>query len=457
MKRRDFIKTATWCAGAASVTGMWEIVGARSAGAVATSGGLGVEGALYFLEKGKEKNINPELRPEIKNNPRAVFLVETHVEGQPDASLHFTDASPQLNAAGKDIASQVFVKGSKKGGAVYIKPNFTYIYPYCYNRTTGVYSSPDFIAGMVTHLRDIGCNNMVAGEGPTEASNHRSGGIYGAFDPVGLKMIEAGYDRFTNFKKEELNWLKTKNSLLWKQIPVIRPIGDPDTFMINISTMKPHMTAITTLTTKNLQGCVPVGYGQFCTPWDSLEAGAENAGIPFKRDFYSDFQQRIEASYVKHAQAGFKRWDHTGSYKRYQDKGGWAAYSKAKKNPDDLKAFMEGVGELMQHEMWLNRGLDNASAIMPQLNVIEGIIGLDGEELNRDHIGRDRLCNIVVMGMSPFEVDAVGTYLMGHDPKEVWYTRVAKERGLGENDINKIEINWIRNGEIVPVKKHFRA
>ena len=91
--------------------------------------------------------------------------------------------------------------------------------------------------------------------------------------------------------------------------------------------------------------------------------------------------------------------------------------------------------------------------IRPQINIIEGIIGLDGEELNRDKIGDDQLVNIVIAGCSPYEVDAVGNYVMGHDPREIWYTRVAKERGLGECDINKIEINKILdNGEIVPIR-----
>ena len=46
-----------------------------------------------------------------------------------------------------------------------------------------------------------------------------------------------------------------------------------------------------------------------------------------------------------------------------------------------------------------------------------------------------------------------GSYIMGHDPREVWYTRVAKEKGYGECDPNKIDIYWIReNGDIVLVR-----
>ena len=453
MKRRDFIKKTAAGAGSLAALSMYEILNSQESQAFPTSsGGMGVEEAMYILERGKAKNTIPEIRPEIKNNPRAVFLIETYVDARKDESGHFTEAVPQLEAEGNRIARELFVRSSKKGGSTFIKPNFTHVFEHSYNRTNGVYSSPDFIVGMVEHLRNIGNPNIMCGEGPTNARVHRSGGVYDAFDPAGVPMLEAGYERFKHFGKKEMNWKKTRNSLVWKQIPSFRPIGDEDNFLINIATLKCHLTGLTTLTVKNLQGCVPRGYGQFCTPWNSLESEAKRQEIPFKRDFYRDFQERVEASFLKHRAAGFKRWDHTGSYKRYEEKGGWETYKKAKKNPEALAEFMNGVGSLMQHEMWMQRGLDNADVLRPDINIIEGIIGLDGEELNRDQIGDDQLVNIVIAGCSPYEVDAVGSYLMGHDPREIWYTRVAKERGLGECDVNKIEINRIRDGEIVSVK-----
>lgn len=180
MKRRDFIKTATLGTGGATTLHMCDMISARDASAFPTSGGMGIEEAMYNLDRGKEKNLTPELRQEIQDNPRAVFLIETHVDAQKDESGHFTEAVPQLNAEGKRIAELLFKKGSRKGGTTFIKPNFTFVYPHCYNRTTGVYSSPDFIVGMVDHLRAIGNGNIACGEGPTEARNHRLGGAYDA-------------------------------------------------------------------------------------------------------------------------------------------------------------------------------------------------------------------------------------------------------------------------------------
>lgn len=455
MQRRDFMKKAALGAAGAATLSMYELIDLQNAQAFPTSEGMGIEEGLYYVEQGKARNITPKVRSEILNNPRAVFLIETHVDAKKDKNGLFTEAVPQLHAAGKSVAERILVKGDEKGGSTFIKPNFTYVFPHDYNRTTGVYSSPDFIAGITEHLGNIGNTNFIAGEGPTDAKVHRSGGVYDAFDPAGIRMIEAGYKRFEHYDKKELNWKKVENSPVWKRIPFIRPVGDEDNFLINVSSMKCHFTALTTLTVKNLQGAVPKGYGQFCTSWIDVESRAKFDDIDFKKDFHKDYYERVEAEYVKHR--GFKRWEyntsHNGDYEKYLALGGWDTFRKIKIDSDEFNEFKEQVGPLMRQEIWIHRGLDTANVIKPDLNIIEGIIAVDGEELHRDAIGDHQLVNMVVAGVSPFEVDTVGSWIMGHDPQELWYTRIMKERGMGENDINKIDIYWIRdNGDIVPVK-----
>ncbi len=454
MKRREFMQKAAAGASAASALYMCDMINTPDAGAYPTSGGMGIEECLAILERGKEKNTLPEIRPEVRDNPRAVFLIETHVDARKDETGHFTEAVPQLEAEGKRIAKYLLVKGSRKGGSVFIKPNFTMVLEHSYNRTNGVYTPPDFIVGVAQHLREIGSGNIATGDGPTEARNRRLGGAYDAFDPARIPLIEAGYARWSDFKKNELNWKRApKESPVWNNIPYFRPIGDPDNFLINISALKCHLTGLTTLTVKNLQGCVPKGYGQFCTSWDSLEPQAKQMGIDFDKGFKRDFYQRVEAEFLKHRAAGFKRWDQDGDYKLYEERGGWEVFRKIKDKPQERAEFLQGMRSLMRHEMWMHRGLDSAYTIKPALNVICGIIGLDGEELHRDKIGEERLCNMVIAGLSPYEVDAVGSYFMGHDPRELWYTRVAREKGYGECDPEKIKIYWIReNGNIEPLR-----
>ncbi|MFC1509959.1 hypothetical protein ACFL60_09810, partial [Candidatus Omnitrophota bacterium] len=130
--------------------------------------------------------------------------------------------------------------------------------------------------------------------------------------------------------------------------------------------------------------------------------------------------------------------------------GGWETFKKVKDNVDDYKEFMKEFPKLlMRDEQWSQRAIDSALAIRPDINIIEGIIGRDGSGFDT---GRDELCNVMVVGISILEVDSVGSYIMGHDPTELPYTRIGKERGLGECDLSKIEIYWIRDNEIVPLK-----
>ncbi len=458
MKRREFISKVTVAAGSLASLSYYEMLDAQDSYAFPTSGGgMGVEEALYYIEPLKENNVMPEIRPEIRNNPRTVFLIETHVDARKDdTSGHFTEAVPQLRAEGKRIAQQLFVKGSIKGGSTFIKPNFVDVQPWGYNRTNCVYTSPDFVVGVVEHLREIGNPNVVCGDTPASAVQHRNGGVYDAFDPYNVRMIEAAYRRFEHFSENEINWSNPVKSPVWNRIPYYRPILDKDNFLVNIAKLKPHQTALTTLTVKNLQGCVPRGFGQFCQPGLQLESQAETAGIDFSRGFQKDAIRNVEELFVKHRAAGFKRWETSkrmfGDYDKYVELGGYEAFNKVKNDFSARQDFIKQVGNLFRQEAWIHRGLDNAFVLKPQINIIEGILAQDGDEHNLDRIGTDQLVNIVVAGCSPYEVDAVGNYVMGHDPSEIWYTRVAKEKGFGECDINKINICWISDGEIVPLK-----
>ncbi|MFC1607435.1 DUF362 domain-containing protein [Candidatus Latescibacterota bacterium] len=460
MKRRDFIKKSVAASAALTTTSLFEMTVPEEAQAINTGGGIGIQQALYMLEKGKEKNTIPVIRPEILNNPRAVFLIETHVDARRDADGFFTEAAPQIENAGKDIVSSIFVKGEQKGGSTLVKPNFTYVDPTHINRTSGVITRPDFLVGFVKGMKELGNSNIMLGERNVNAAyNHRKAGIYEVLDysdgggegssPV-APLLEAENARFEHYEKNDLNWRTIKNSVISKKMPFWRPIGDEDCFVINIAALKTHDTSGTTLGIKNLQGAVPTGYGHFCSSWATLPFNAKYWGIDFKRSFHKDYHQGIEDQYSKHLTAGFKHWDYEKSYQQYLEKGGWDAFRKIKDDRKAIAEFTKGMRSLMSEEKWLQLGLDCASAMKPGLNIIDGIIGLDGSA--HGTCGTDTLCNIVVAGLSVFEVDAVGNYIMGHDPSEMWYTRVAKERGLGECDINKIDIYIIRNGEITPVK-----
>jgi hypothetical protein len=209
--------------------------------------------------------------------------------------------------------------------------------------------------------------------------------------------------------------------------------------------LKCHNLGLTTLSIKNLQGAVPTGYGHYCDRWDMYPLIAETYGIDFKRDFLEDFQPRVESAFLKHRAAGFEHWDTEGAYSKYEAKGGWNAFRKVREDVKAKREFMQGITNLMWDEQWCQRAIDSASAIKPAINILEGVIGRDGSGFDT---GKDELTNIIIVGLSMTEVDAIGTYIMGHDPRELFYTRIANERGLGECDPLKIDLYWIRDGQV---------
>jgi uncharacterized protein (DUF362 family) len=81
------------------------------------------------------------------------------------------------------------------------------------------------------------------------------------------------------------------------------------------------------------------------------------------------------------------------------------------------------------------------------LDMYEAIGGIDLAVLDGTytHLGimkkRNRIkTNMLVIGRDAISVEAIGAYILGSDPMEMPLIREAMNRGLGEGDINKIEI-----------------
>ncbi|MFC1607674.1 DUF362 domain-containing protein [Candidatus Latescibacterota bacterium] len=454
MKRRDFVKRAGIAGAAYAGTELFGYAMPMTVDALGTSGGIDIPEGLYLLEEGKAKNVIPEIRPEILNNPRAVFLIETHVDARRDDTGMFTEARPQMFEIGKSLIPKLFSKGLRKGGSTLILPNFTNVpTPELQNNpSVGIITSPDFIAGFVLGLRELSNTNVITSARGVTAKNHRQSGIYSVLDKYDINLIEAQNKRYAHYGKDDLNWHDTQGKpMVQKRFPTCRPVGDKDNFFINMPKLKNHNLGLTTLSIKGIQGAVPTGYGHYCNRWSTLEMLSKRSYMTnFKRNYVKDYYQNVESAFLRHRNAGFKHWDIENVYPVYEEKGGWESFKKVKDDPEDLREFMSDIkGPLMWDEQWSQRALDSAFAIRPNINIIEGIIGRDGSAFN---VGRDELCNILVAGVSMLEVDSIGSYIMGHDPNELPYTRIGKERSLGECDPEKIDIYWIRGNEIIPVK-----
>jgi len=110
---------------------------------------------------------------------------------------------------------------------------------------------------------------------------------------------------------------------------------------------------------------------------------------------------------------------------------GWGSNRKPGAKSD--KAIVHGNGF-----RGINFNLFNiAFNIRPDLAFIDGYEGMEGDGPNNGTPVDHRVC---VAGFDWLSVDRVGIELMGIDPAKVGYLTFCAEAGLGQYDINKIEV-----------------
>jgi uncharacterized protein (DUF362 family) len=96
-----------------------------------------------------------------------------------------------------------------------------------------------------------------------------------------------------------------------------------------------------------------------------------------------------------------------------------------------------------------SRIADLASILRPSLSVIDGVIAGQGHESSEDPIQMD----LVIAGIDPVAVDAVGAAVMGVDPMEVKHLVLAQQKKLGICNLEEIQI---LGKEIDQVKTKFK-
>jgi hypothetical protein len=71
------------------------------------------------------------------------------------------------------------------------------------------------------------------------------------------------------------------------------------------------------------------------------------------------------------------------------------------------------------------------------LTIVDGVIGMEGQG---PHVGKPVEMNLIIAGVDTVAVDAVTAYIMGFEPEEVPAVRCAACDGLGEMEIEKIDV-----------------
>lgn len=283
-----------------------------------------------------------------------------------------------------------------EGEPVVLKPNVT-SGEHFQDPGSGIGTHPAFVGGMVRYLRAHGA---APGVGP-DAQIDIIEDPHNQDDESPATWQGTGYVEMAHTLGARLS-APTRETVVCKEVP--RPLAhtsrlvsslavDPGTIYINVPKLKTHNLAITTLCMKNQQGLVYV----------------------LERHYCSQAMQEMDLQGID-TDRPHEEWMDEALHERWQ----------------------EGLAR---------RLADLATIAIPHLNVIEGVVGRDGTGFNR---GTNYPLGLVVAGVNMVAVDSVASYLMGFDPQQLIYLRVAAKAGLGIQDPTQLDIYTSEGGELVP-------
>jgi uncharacterized protein (DUF362 family) len=116
----------------------------------------------------------------------------------------------------------------------------------------------------------------------------------------------------------------------------------------------------------------------------------------------------------------------------------------------NLMGTIVGDRGAIMHRQIDEKLVDLASYVKPGLNVIDGIVGCEMDEVE----GEPMPMNLVIAGTDMVATDAVGAAVMGVDPRMVRHIQLAEKRGLGTARLDAISI---LGESIKSVRKGFRT
>ena len=450
IRRRFLSAAAAFAAGINPVTNMGFAAGVRTGenrrNQQLVSQGLRIRDVVKILEKGERFNTPPEIREEILDNPDAVFIIKANIQTRRLDNGGFAPVPDQMERLGRRITALLFRKSSASGGRTFLKPNLVggltkgrpVEYPH------GGIVHPFFIAGFSDGLHILGNTNTAVGaRGGLRHPQVVESGLGDLFSEHSIPLLEAHVQYFSDYDRNELNWHECPEGVIQRRFCTYRPVFEPGTTFVNIAHTHFHWVAHLTLSMKNLQGIMPRGYGHICDDWTSLSLWRAN----LMDDFNPDYRRVVESLYNRHAAEGYKHWDIGGYVKTYRAAGGYNAFMdayRAYKNSagEARKKNLERLYEIADHrlfltEIWAQRMMDIVGTLpQPALNIIEGVFarGLDTGVVHTDFL---------TVGRSMMSVDVVTSWMLGHDPRELPFLRVARERGIGENDIERIPLFYL--------------
>jgi len=346
-----------------------------------------------------------DLSTKLKENPDAVFIRKTN--------LTRMDDQKGFRNGGYLIAKDIFVSAEGVEHKLILNPNVVSSAPKDADGNLiidaqGIVTNAYFVGGIIDCLQELGAEDIVVAEGggPMDMmSVYEDWGYTKVAEERGIQLLNLNK---TDYDDGDVNWAPVEEGVVMKDIPFVRPILDENTRFINVPTLKTHNLGLTTLCCKNLQGIVAHGYKHYC---HRLNGIAKYPPEKLKH-FQPNYKEVVLESWKRHVEQNWPRWDMCEEW----------------------------------DEIWAQRTCDALMAIKPWVNIIEGIVGRDGTAFRQ---GIDHLGNLIIAGIHPVHVDAIATYLMGHNPQRINYLMLAHERGLGEIDPAKIDVYLLEDGSTV--------
>jgi uncharacterized protein (DUF362 family) len=278
-----------------------------------------------------------------------------------------------------------------EGEKVVIKPNVTSGERIA-EPDSGITTHPGFIHGMVEYLQNSGTptRSITIVEDPRDTDDNEA-----------RHWLGTGYERVAQENGIRLHCPTTytcvkkdvPNREVFDQINVSRLAVAPNSVVFNVPKLKTHNLAITTLGMKNLMGLVNVFDRHYC-----LQA-------------WEELPEEIST------------------------------------NPNPRRSwFTEEMHEAWQTGL-ARRLVDTARVIQPALTIIEGVVGREGTGFQR---GQNRALGLVVAGVNVVAADSAASYIMGFDPQNLIYLKLAGKAGLGTNEIDRLRFYTSQNDELVP-------
>jgi uncharacterized protein (DUF362 family) len=365
---------------------------------MASATGLLLAPSLPVLRSTAHASLNYfGLHPFIDNHPDAVFIMRTNVDVKTNGIAK--------KQAGYSFGKSVFVPLTDSEGGfplsekIAIKPNLTERPTsqkgYTIEKSMGIVTDAYFVEGVIESMKELG----LAGEQffireVNAPDDFADGGYWDMADRTGADLRDMSA-AVGDISESDLVWKDVPQGVWFNKIPYLWPVNAPDTFLLNISKFKAHGMGLT-LCAKNIQGSIAHNYQAHCTSYRS------NMNINSKH-MQANAKTVIMDNYLRHCANQIPRWD------RPTDSGG------------------------LWMETWASRCLDNNSVTKPNLHIVEGIYGRDGNFLDGPGPGgfaTDYMTNILLFGKNPFYVDIVGHWLGGHEPGNFGLFHMAIERGL---------------------------